>query len=290
MTQRMPCLIDPNDPRAPTQERWDALSPEERVRVVNTLPIVVPIELFMPEGDRHRKAKGRAIDALGGFFQRIGRRVYVSSEMNVYYPGQPRFCPDVFAVTDVDPHERDKWAVSQEGKGLDVVIEVHVAGEFKKDFEANRKRYAALGIREYFLFDRTRGRLYGWRLPTANSRVYEAMMPQGGLFRSEVLDVEIAMADDRLRFYYGSAPLPESEDLIAKLESMVGTLVAKRQDEEQELEVERRERERAEQQRMNAEQQRMDAEQQRADAEQQRDAALERVAALEAELARLRGG
>ncbi len=268
MSQTLPFLMDPNDPRAPTEEQWAAMSDKERARVVAVLPSEVPFELFMPEGDPHRKAKSRAVDALDGFFKRIGRRVYISSELAVYYPGQPRFAPDVLAVLDVEPHERDKWVVAHEGRGLDLVLEIHVAGDVKKDYETNRKRYGQLGITEYFLFDRTRARLFGWRLPSSSARAYEPIVPQQGMFSSRVLGLDVAMEVDRLRFYYGGAPVPESEDLIARLESMVGGLVERRETAEQE-------RERAEQERERA--------------EQERDEALRKLALLEEELTKLRG-
>jgi Uma2 family endonuclease len=274
MSQSLPFLMDPDDPRAPTEEQWAAMSEKERARVVAMLPSEVPFELFMPEGDPHRKAKSRAVDALDGFFRRIGRHVYVSSELAVYYPGQPRFAPDVLAVLDVEPHERDKWVVAHEGRGLDLVLEIHVSGDVKKDYETNRKRYAQLGIAEYFLFDRTRARLFGWRLPSSSARVYEPIVPQQGMFSSGVLGLDVAMEVDRLRFYYGGASVPESEDLIARLESMVGGLVERRETAEQERERAEQERERAEQERERA--------------EQERDEALRKLALLEAELAKLR--
>ncbi|MCU0691532.1 MAG: Uma2 family endonuclease [Polyangiaceae bacterium] len=300
MTQPLPYAIDPDDPRAPTEEQWARMADDERARVVAMLPADVPFELFMPEGDQHRKAKSRAVDALDSFFKRIGRRVYVSSELAVYYPGQPRFAPDVLAVLDVEPHERDKWVVAHESKGLDFVLEIHVSGDVKKDYESNRKRYALLGIPEYFLFDRTIGRLYGWRLPSQGARVYETIVPQKGLWASKVLSLDIAMEVDRLRFYYGGAAVPESEDLIERLESMVNGLVDRREQAERERQTERKERERAEQERELAEQERERAEQERqaertererAEQERdravrQRDAAHQRIAALEAELAK----
>lgn len=52
------------------------------------------------------------------FFRKIGRRVYVSSELGVFYPDEPRFAPDVLAVLDVEPGERKSWVVAQDGKGL----------------------------------------------------------------------------------------------------------------------------------------------------------------------------
>ena len=127
------------------------MTPEERAHVVASLPSDVPFELSMPEGDPHRLAKERTLGALGAFFAKIGRKVYLSSALAVYYPGEPRFAPDVLAVVDVDPHPRMNWVVAHEGHGLDVVLEVDVSGEWQKDFEANRKRYARLGIPEYFL-------------------------------------------------------------------------------------------------------------------------------------------
>ena len=42
--------------------------------------------------------------------------------------------------------------VSHEGEGLDFVLEVRVSGDRTKDFETNVKRYARLGIPEYFAF------------------------------------------------------------------------------------------------------------------------------------------
>lgn len=275
MTQSGPYVFDPDDPRAPTAEQWALMSERDRARVVASLPAEVPRALFMSEGDLHRKAKNRAVDALDGFFKRIGRRVYVSSELNVYYPGQPLFVPDVLAVLDVEPHERAKWVVQHEGKGLDLVLEIHVSGEFKKDYELNRKRCASVGIPEYFLFDRTRERLFGWRLPSPNAGAYEPIIPQLGSYSSRTLGLDLALEADRLRFYYGGAPVPEAEDLIARLETMVGELVQRRETEREQLEAAERERqqERA----------------QREAAERERDDALRKLAQLQAELEQLRG-
>src|SRR5688500_3391700 len=95
---------------------------ETRARIVDALPTDIPWELHPPEGDEHREPKDAARDALGEHFRRKGRRAYVSSELVTYYPGQPRFCPDVLVVLDVEPHPRSRWVVSAEGKGLDFVL------------------------------------------------------------------------------------------------------------------------------------------------------------------------
>ncbi len=122
-------VLDRDDPRAPTMEQWDQMSPEERRRVVDTLPAELPLDLFAPEGDLHRKTKAGSLDGLERYFQRIGRKIYLSSELGVFYPGVARFAPDVLAVLDVEPGDRMSWVVAKEGKGLDFVLEVHVAEE-----------------------------------------------------------------------------------------------------------------------------------------------------------------
>src|SRR5690349_18040884 len=162
----------------------------------------MPLDLHPPEGDHHRKPKERARDALDEFFRKIGRRVYVSSELVTYYPGEPRFCPDILAVLDVEPHERSSWIVSNEGKGLDLVVEVHVAGSPAKDFETNVVRYAHLGIPEYFVFDRPAARIIGHRL-RRGAAVYERILPQAGKFFSDVLGLELTVDRGMLRFYRG---------------------------------------------------------------------------------------
>jgi hypothetical protein len=150
--------------------------------------------------------------------------VYVSSELVTYYPGQPRFCPDVLAVLDVDPHARERWVVSDEGKGLDFVLEVHVSGDERKDFERNVVRYAEFGIPEYFAFDRPRARLWGWRLPEPSARTYERIVPQRGRLPSAVLGLELTAEQGRVRFYEGNAPLLFVDELVGRLEGMVDEL------------------------------------------------------------------
>lgn len=228
MAMRMPTPfdIDPDDPRAPAQEDWERMTAEERDRLVAMLPIQVPEELQPPEGDPHFKAKVRARQTLDSFFHRTGRRIYVSGELNVYYPDEPRISPDVFAVLDVEPYERTSWVVSHEGKGLDLALEVHFLGNRDKDYRLNVERYARLGITEYFLFDAAELRLFGYRLPP-DGRTYRPIVPQGGRLASEVLGLDLAVEGVRLRFYHGGEPLPEAEELIAKLGHMVEDLTAR---------------------------------------------------------------
>ncbi len=223
--------FDPADPRAPSEDEWNRMSVEERRECVAALPSSVPIDLHPPEGDRHTKAKDGPATALQEFFRRVGKKVYISKELATYYPSEPLFCPDVLAVRDVEPHPREKWVVSDEGKGLDFVLEVHVSGNRTKDFETNVRRYARLGIPEYFAFDRGKLRLAGWRLPEPSARTYVPIVPQAGRFPSRVLELDLALEEDRIRFYFGTAPLAEADELIQRLERAVNDVTERAQHE-----------------------------------------------------------
>jgi Uma2 family endonuclease len=274
---------------APSVEEWAALSLAERAAVVDALPGEVTYdEMAMPEGDRHFEPKIRALDALRGYFRRQRRRSYVVAEMPTYYPAEPRFAPDLFAVLDASDQVRDKWVVSAEGKGLDWVLEIHVGGDRKKDAERNVARYARLGIPEYFLYDREWNRLRAYRLPAPDARVYAPIVPNHGLYESQVLGLEVRVAEDRLQFYSGTALVFESAELIAQLQEMYDQ-VQRRAEEAQQLREVERQRAEAERQRAEAERQRAEAERQRAEAADQRaEAERQRAEAAEQELARLR--
>jgi Uma2 family endonuclease len=240
-------FIDPEDPRAPPTEVWNAMTPHERTRVARELPSDFTLDFLPPpEGDHHSAPKNAAKDALSRYFQRVGRRVYVSSELAVYYPGERVFSPDVIAVLDVAPHPRDSWLVDLEGKGLDFVLEVHVRGDRRKDMKTNVERYARLGIPEYFVFDRRHGILHGFRLPAPGARAYERLAGQGGRLESRVLGMELTLEANKVRFLVGDAAVPEADELLARLgtaldEAERGALAL-----EQDLEEEQRRREEAE--------------------------------------------
>jgi Uma2 family endonuclease len=193
------------------------MGPEEQARVVESLPGEVTWdEMAMPEGDKHFRGKVRALEMLESYFRHQRRKVYLGAELPIYYPGERRFAPDLLAVLDVEHYEREKWVVSHEGKGLDWVLEVHVGGDRKKDAEYNVKRYARLGIPEYFIYDRSRERLEAFRLASPQARVYTRMEPRQGRYVSEVLGLEFEVVDEELRVWAGTALLLEPEELLAR--------------------------------------------------------------------------
>jgi Uma2 family endonuclease len=218
--------------RAPSQADWDAMTPEQRRHVVDALsPSLGETEAAPPEGDLHLASKIGALDALRGFFGRSGRGVYVAAELTVYYPAARRFAPDLLVVFDVDPHPRTKWVVSAEGKGLDFVLEVHFGGDRKKDAETNVRRYAELGIPEYFVFDGARARLYGYRLPAAEAGAYVPVLPQGGRHPSQVLGLDLGVEGGRLRFYAANAPILETSEWVTRLAGMLDDVQRRAEDE-----------------------------------------------------------
>ncbi|WP_095992538.1 Uma2 family endonuclease [Cystobacter fuscus] len=269
-------------PRAPSREEWARMSEEERVRVVEALPGEVTWdEMAMPEGDLHSQAKMGALQALKGYFSRQRRRVYLGTELPVYYPAERRFAPDLLAVLDAETHPRSKWVVSQEGKGLDWVLEVHVGGDRKKDAEYNVRRYARLGIPEYFIYDRARQRLEGYRLPSIEAREYVPITPEQGRYGSEVLGLELQVEEGRLRFWAGHALLLEYEELIARMQEMMEGLQQRADEEARQLEA-------AERLRQEAERRLADETRRLADETRRREELERRLAESQAELERLR--
>jgi Uma2 family endonuclease len=287
-------VFDPEDPRAPTHEQWTRMSQDERSRVVEMLPTSLPTHLQPPpEGDPHRKAKQGALGPLDDFFRHTGRKVYLSSELAVFYPGEPAFAPDLLAVLDAEPHDRMRWVVDTEGKGLDLVIEVHVAGDRLKDHELNVERYARLGIREYFIFDRARVRLHGFSLPLdpeggTRPRTYQRLVPQAGRYTSAVLGLDLVLDGDRLRFFAGNALLEDADETIARLGVMLDKVISREEEAQRRIEelaskLEAEQRWREEEQRMREEEQRKREEEQR-----KREEAERLLAEAQATLQRLK--
>jgi hypothetical protein len=283
-------------PRAPTQEEWDRMSPEERAEVVESLPSEYPLEQWakvfgLPEGDRHFGPMVQARFVLRDYFARTKTRVYVGTDLAVYYPGEHVFSPDVMVVKDVEGHDRERWVVSAEGKGLDWVLEVHVSGDRKKDAVRNVGLYARLRIPEYFIYDRPRERLDGFRLPSPEATSYQPMESHGGRYDSAVLGLTLGIRDGRLRFWAGNEELPDHEELVSRLEA--ATRRCEEESQRREEETRRREEEtrrREEETRRREEETRRREEETRRREEEtrRREEAERRLAAIQAELERFK--
>lgn len=262
-----PAILD-EIPVTPSLEAWRAMSPA--AREAHILEVTAALEhekLHCGEGLRHFRTKSGTMTTLGGHFERVGRSILLAAELPVLYPGEPGFAPDLLAVLDVVSPEDDPrmcWSVADEGRGLDLVLEILVSGDRNKDLVRNVARYARLGIPEYFVYDRGAQKLYGYRLSGAS---YRSISPRLGLLSSQILGLSLGILDGRLRFFYGDALVPESAEVLERLERLMS---------EREREIALRERRLEEEIAL------------REEAERQREEAEARAAALAQELAALR--
>lgn len=232
-------------PIGPSVERWRAMTPAERNRFFTEVfdALNDPLDA-MGEGRPHSRAKSAAFDALTLHFKTTGRTIYVADELAVIYPEERAFSPDLLAVLDVpqpdpDEDERMAWVVADEGKGPDLVLEVLYQGRRDKDLVKNVEDYAHLGIREYFVYDRLRFKLHGYRLPKLGA-AYQELRPRLGRLTSEVLGLDLAVVGKRLRFFHGLAELPNSEEFIERLSKMMEGIEARAREAEAQAEAQAR--------------------------------------------------
>ena len=156
----------------------------------------------MAESDLHAACMMYVSCALRRLFERRGREdVYVGSNNFLYYEqGNARavVAPDVYVVLGAPGHLRDTYLLWNEPKGPDFVLEVTSASTRRDDERRKRDVYAALGVREYFLYD-PRGEyltpaLQGWRLRDGEYRALPAvtvLSNRGVAVASEVLGLEL---------------------------------------------------------------------------------------------------
>ena len=202
---------------------------------MSTGSVVPPAAVDYPESDGKPLAENdpqlHAVHyAFGALLLRYRehRDVYVSADLLVYYEeGNPRVSvvPDVFVVFGVEDRMRGNYKVWEEGKAPDFVLEVASPSTWREDVERKPAVYAALGVREYFLFDPTgehlSPRLQGYRLVDG---AYERLPAVESIDRtltmqSEVLGLELrAKPEGELRFHdpaTGETLLSHGEVLLA---------------------------------------------------------------------------
>lgn len=196
--------------------------------------------------------------------------------MPIYYPGERLISADLIAVLDVEMRERDSWVVDLEGKGVDFALEIHVRRDRRKDITRNVEQYARLGIPEYFVFDRARGDLFGFRLPTPKAAVYERIAPHQGRIESRVLGLDLALLGNKLRFLVGDAAVPNADELVTRLGATLDEVLTTKNEAE--------ERVRQLESEIEEEQKRREEEQKR------REEAERRLVELQVELERLKRG
>lgn len=245
----VPALTPTSDlPVTPSAEAWLAMPRQARDRHIELVTAAMQREeAYLSEGRPHFRAKVGAVTTLGEHFERIGKHVYLACELPVLYPGEAPFAPDLMAVLDVeDPGDEDTrmgWVVAEEGRGLDLVLEVHYSGNKEKDLITNVARYARLGIPEYFVYDRWSQKLYGFRLQSGR---YLSIPDRRGQLRSLVLGLNLGILDNRLRFFADEALIPETRELLARLDGLMDQRALRIAEMEQQVALETAAREAAE--------------------------------------------
>ena len=156
----------------------------------------------MAESAIHRRCMIDVADTLELWFKKHGRDdVCVGSNNFLYYErGNPRavVAPDVYVVVGAPAGLRDTYMLWNEPKGPDFVLEVTSKSTRRDDERRKRDVYAALGVREYFLYDPWAEYLVpplqGFRLRDGEYRALPgvtALSNRGVAVASEVLGLEL---------------------------------------------------------------------------------------------------
>ena len=164
----------------------------------------------MAESDPARDYLVYGVEALSIHFQ-DREDVYVSGNLFIYYKkGVPSavIAPDVFVVFGVAKKKRLSYKTWEEDDKIpSFVLEVTSRTTQENDEEDKPKKYAQLGVAEYFQYDPTgdylKPQLKGGRLVKGK---YQAMtanrLPNDVLsISSEVLGLDLRLQDGDMRFY-----------------------------------------------------------------------------------------
>ena len=176
----------------------------------------------MAESGIHGECMMYVTSALRRWFAKRGRTdVCVGMNNFLYYErGNPRavVAPDVYVVVGAPAGLRDTYMLWNEPKGPDFVLEVTSKSTRRADERRKRDVYAALGVREYFLYDPRAEYLVpplqGFRLRDGEYRrlpAVTALSNRGVSVASEVLGLELR--DDRDARMVRLRDLETGEDL-----------------------------------------------------------------------------
>ena len=199
--------------------------------MVTTTPTLPPAPaaaaVFYPESDGqpvaetdvHRTLMFELIGMLQAFF-RADPHVYISGNLFLYYQeGNPRqvVAPDVFVAQGVRNHQRRIYKLWEEGVPPAVVFELTSRSTRGEDLHSKYDLYERLGVTEYFLFDPLgeylRPPLRGYRLEQGSYRPL-AVGADGSLW-SAVLGLALHERGEQLRLYDPAGqrwlPTPQEE-------------------------------------------------------------------------------
>ena len=119
-----------------------------------------------------------------------------------------KIAPDVLVALGLGTRNRSSYFVWVEGKPPDWVLEVASPSTQADDLGVKRRRYAAMGVPEYWMFDPKGGvyppgtpRLQGLKLADGKYMPLPWQLAKGGrTIRSEVLGLDVRVDGELLRF------------------------------------------------------------------------------------------
>lgn len=160
----------------------------------------------LAETDFHRVVIYNTTDKLQTFFAEQND-VYVSGNLLIYdIPGKTNrsISPDIMVVFGIERKMRRTYKVWEEGKAPDFVMEVSSKWTYRNDLTRKEKRYAHIGVKEYFLYDPERAylsdSLMGLRL--TDSGEYETIPTTDNNGRiSNVLGIEFRIQGEDIDLY-----------------------------------------------------------------------------------------
>ena len=148
------------------------------------------------------------IQALRLFFT-PHKDVYVAGNLLVYYKEgdvSASVAPDIFVVRGIENRMRRSYKVWEEGKVPDFVLEITSKSTVDKDQGIKWGLYRYLGVQEYFMFDPTADylepQLQGYHLVEGNYDPLTAVEKNNILvLHSRVLGLDLQLVGNELRFY-----------------------------------------------------------------------------------------
>ena len=173
-------------------------------------------DVFYPSSDGRPMSdnmwQGKAITNADGDLESAHPKALVAADILNVYPekGNNRnsIAPDVLVALGLGTRKRSSYFVWEEGKPPDWVLEVASPGTEAEDRGAKRRKYAEMGVPEYWMFD-AKGdvyppgtpRLQGLKLVDGEYGPLKSHLVDGKrMIRSEVLGLDVRVDGELLRF------------------------------------------------------------------------------------------